>query len=605
MSWLMAGLMGLHGRWSSRMSRAKRRKVDETLLGAAAFVVGLGVLAGAYFGRPEQMTSMWALAEVGDGGSARVTEVIDYDFGPDSPKHGIYRIVPGLSTDSAITVDSPDAPDEVLITRGSERTRIRIGDPDRRVSGPHRYQIGYHLPGVSSGNRLAWDAVGTEWLVGIEAVEVHVVAPFELLNVTCAQGSAGSRAPCDEVREVEPGHVVAIVDDLDAHAGLTVTARAGSELTAAPTAPTLPGRPDDPGTGVLPPAATATAAAVVGAAASLWLVRRAGRERVVIGAGGPADAAFGALHPGATDGFEEVRVDDAELAQMATIDFAPPEGITASHGGLVLAEQVQPQHRVAWLIETAIEGAVEIDPGGTQLVRKGPGAPETTSILDQIFAGRSELQLGTYDPTFANGWRHLATTLDDWRARSGLWDDRAATHRKVAMVAGGIVAVIGAVAAVAGGVFANRWGTSWLALTGLGGFLAGAGAASVIAGWELLVRTATGSAMWLRVESFRRFLAESEAYHAEEAAKRGVLREYTAWAVAVGEIDRWAAAIRAAAAIPDETGMRYASMAPLLMSSTTSTETRPAPRGSGGNGGSSGGGGSVGSGAGGGGGGSW
>jgi hypothetical protein len=97
---------------------------------------------------------------------------------------------------------------------------------------------------------------------------------------------------------------------------------------------------------------------------------------------------------------------------------------------------------------------------------------------------------------------------------------------------------VGLVAAVVGGVLADRWGTGWLVLTGIAGLLAGVGAAPVVAGWELLVRTAAGSAAWLRVESFRRFLADSEAYHAEEAAKRGVLREYTAWAVAVGEIDR-------------------------------------------------------------------
>ena len=35
--------------------------------------------------------------------------------------------------------------------------------------------------------------------------------------------------------------------------------------------------------------------------------------------------------------------------------------------------------------------------------------------------------------------------------------------------------------------------------------------------------------MWLRVESFWRSLAGSEAHHAEETAKPGALREYTAW----------------------------------------------------------------------------
>jgi uncharacterized membrane protein len=118
------------------------------------------------------------------------------------------------------------------------------------------------------------------------------------------------------------------------------------------------------------------------------------------------------------------------------------------------------------------------------------------------------------------------------------------------------------------------------------------------------VRTPAGSAAWLRVESFRRFLAESEAFHASEAAKRGVLREYTAWAVAVGEIDRWQRAISAAAIPPQVSGVSYAYAAPFLIASTASTATAPTSSGGGGFGGGFGGG-SVGGGAGGGGGGSW
>jgi uncharacterized membrane protein len=99
------------------------------------------------------------------------------------------------------------------------------------------------------------------------------------------------------------------------------------------------------------------------------------------------------------------------------------------------------------------------------------------------------------------------------------------------------------------------------------------------------------------VESFRRFLAGSEAYHAEEAAKRGLLREYTAWAVAVGEIDRWERAVQASS-ITDRAGLGYVHMAPVLMASTSKASTAPSSSGGGG-------GGSVGGGGGGGGGGSW
>ena len=107
-----------------------------------------------------------------------------------------------------------------------------------------------------------------------------------------------------------------------------------------------------------------------------------------------------------------------------------------------------------------------------------------------------------------------------------------------------------------------------------------------------------GSGLWLRVESFRRFLAQSEGRHAEEAAQRGVLREYTAWAVAVGEVDRWSRAVRSVGApVADTDGLRYAALAPSLSSSTSSTSTAPSSSGGGGGG--------VGGGGGGGGGGSW
>jgi uncharacterized membrane protein len=103
------------------------------------------------------------------------------------------------------------------------------------------------------------------------------------------------------------------------------------------------------------------------------------------------------------------------------------------------------------------------------------------------------------------------------------------------------------------------------------------------------------------VESFRRFLASSEASHAEEAARRGVLREYTAWAVAVGEIDRWERAVSSSSAIPAQAGLGYVHMAPLLLVNSQASTTAPSSSGGGGGFG----GGSVGGGGGGGGGGSW
>jgi Predicted membrane protein (DUF2207) len=589
-------------------------------MAAGGLALGAVSLVGAVAGDTERVERLWTSAELANDGSAQVTEVIDYDFGALSEKHGIFRYVWDLSPAAPITVDSPDAPDAIQVTReamdGRTGARIRIGDPDVTVSGRHRYRIGYPLPGVARGTTLDWEAVGVGWEVGIDEAEIHVVAPFELLDATCSAGVTGSRGGCD-VREVAPGHLVTTVEGLDSGEGVSIEARAGSDLATTPAAPEPPATPPgDPGTGLAPPAGAAAGGALLAAGSTAWLVRRAGRDRV--GAGGPADAAWAG--PDASTSW--VRVDQKDLEAMATTEFAPPAELDPPQGGIVLTEEVRPEHKVAWLIQMAVDGTVDIGANGAavdsaggssmpwagghdlRLVRTGHGTPEAAAILDTAFAGRDEVELGSYDSDFARAWRHLQGQLQAWRDTSGMWDPNGGARKTAARVLGIIGVVVGALGAAGGGALANQRGPAWLVLAAAGGAVAGGGLAAALGAWELRIRTPAGSAAWLRVESFRRFLAESEAYHAEEAARRGVLREYTAWAVAVGEIDRWQRAVSAASIAPETAGLSYAFMAPLLLSSTTSAATAPSSSG-GGFGGGDFGGGSVGGGAGGGGGGSW
>jgi hypothetical protein len=603
------------------MRTSSRRRLDLALIAGGSLVVGAVALVGAVAGDTERVERLWTSAELADDGSAQITEVIDYDFGALSEKHGIFRDVPDLSPEAPITVDSPDAPDAIQVTpeaiEGREGARIRIGDPNVTVSGRHRYRIDYPLPGVTRGTTLDWEAVGVSWEVPIEEAEIHVVAPFELLDATCSKGVTGSQGGC-AAREVAPGHLVTTVEGLDAGEGVSIEARTGSDLPTPPAPPEPPATPpDDPGTGLAPPAGTAAAGVLLAGGSTAWLVRRAGRERV--GAGGPADAAWAG--PDASTSW--TRVDQKELEAMATTEFAPPAELDPPHGGIVLTEEVRPEHKVAWLIQMAIDGTVDIGGNGAsiggagdtwtpgnggddvRLVRTGHGAPDVAAILDTAFAGRDEVDLGSYDSNFARAWQHLQGQLLAWRDTSGMWDPAGGTRKVTARVLGIIGVVVGALGAAAGGWLANQRGPAWLVLAAAGGAVAGAGLAAALRAWELRVRTPAGSAAWLRVESFRRFLAGSEAYHAEEAAKRGVLREYTAWAVAVGEIDRWQRAVSAASIAPETAGLSYAYMAPLLLSSTTSAATAPSSSGGGGFGGGGFGGGDVGGGAGGGGGGSW
>jgi hypothetical protein len=581
------------------MRASKRRKLDVVLLGAGAAATGAAALIGGLAGDTERVAGMWVGSALSADGSAAVTEVIDYDFGVQE-RHGIFRTIPGVSLEDPVSVASASAPDRIeerssASIGGEPGVKLRIGDPDVTITGQHRYRIDYRHRGLlDAAGTLRWDAVGTAWEVPVEQTEVHVVAPWSFAEPTCSKGSTGASGGC-ELTQPEPGHLVATVGRLGTGEGITVTARRGAPLAASPELPAPPlEAPPDPGAGLALPAATATAVGLGAVAVTSRLVRRAGRERV--GVGGVADAAW-AAEGGPSS---EVLLDHEDLASMATTEYAPPEGLTPAMGGIILAESVQPEHKVAWLIEAAIAGAVKLDEMGTivRLSRRpGTGPAEIQGPLDRMFGGRGAIHLGTYDPTFAKGWEEVGVQLTDWKKRSGLWDPAGDRKQLWIRLLGGLAAVVGALGVVGSAAMAARHGEGWLPAIAVTAAIAAAGFAALLRGWELKVRTPQGSGLWLRVESFRRFLAGSEAYHAEEAAKRGLLREYTAWAVAVGEIDRWERAVQASS-ITDQAGLGYVHMAPVLMAGTSKASTAPSSSGGGG-------GGSVGGGGGGGGGGSW
>ena len=63
------------------------------VLAGVVVLTGLAAVAGVVAAEPERVARLWAGAEVGGGGAARITEVIDYDFAS-RQRHGIYRDIP-------------------------------------------------------------------------------------------------------------------------------------------------------------------------------------------------------------------------------------------------------------------------------------------------------------------------------------------------------------------------------------------------------------------------------------------------------------------------------------------------------------------------------
>ncbi|MEH1126743.1 DUF2207 domain-containing protein [Micromonospora sp. CPCC 206061] len=509
-----------------RMPARRRRRINTIWLVVAALLVGLAATVGALGGSTERVTRMWVGARIADDGSARITEVIDYDFGVGfEDRHGIYRDVPGLSPDGAdVTVTSDSAPAKFLLLAD----RIRIGDPDQRVYGRHQYRIEYTLKDVAPNGKLAWDAVGTGWQVDADVVKIHVVAPFALDGVRCVQGAEGSISPCPMSRP-SPGEVIARVTKLAPGKGVTVYADAGNRLAAmaAPPSESTEALGGDTGTGPNPllPGLLAAAAALLVTLAVARVLRILGRERV---------------------GGRRVELEDLPLTPTPT----PPDGLTPAQGGILLAERVQPQHKVAWLMTTALDGHLHIDDDEYRpTLTRAAGPVESDDlavnpVLDRIFAGRDSVTLGSYHPDLKAAWDLLGSRLTWWWDDSGLPNKDAELRHLRVRLAGFALLALGVVAAIAGGVLSGGIGSSWLPTVVAGAVLAGAGFAMVLRGWELRVRTERGTALWIEVESFRRYLADASRYPTARTVAAEQVERYTAWAVALGEVERWSEAVK-------------------------------------------------------------
>jgi hypothetical protein len=569
----------------------RRRRLSVLAVLLAAVVPAAVLLVGLIGGDRERIESYFEVARVGADGTAQVEEVIDYDFGAASARHGIYRVIPGLDPSTA-TVSSPTAPDDLVVEGG----RLRIGDPDVTITGSHRYELAYALDTLVQGDRFAWNVVGGEWDVPVESVEAHVISDRELFDVTCDRGTFGATGGCEAV-QLGPRHVVVETGRVPAGHAVTVYAPLGEPVSADVALPVVPPVPS--GTGV-PLAAPTLLGWVVAAVAGLItgrVLRRAGREEAPpgwIGGGGRV------VLPGADlAGAGVTRVDAQDLADAIGPQVAQPRRLTPAQGGVLLAEAVRPQHQAAWLLGQAQQGAVALegDPKKPTLRWVGGGGAAESFPLLTMFDRRPSIELGTHDSHFERGWKLVGDQLKAWRTSSGLWSPAGERRRWWALGAGIALVVLGSVLAA---VLAHRWalGSPSVLQLALLTLPVGVGAGLVVRSWELRVLTPEGAQLYAEVESFRRHLRSAEAADVQAAADAGLLHDHLAWAVALGESDAWRKAVERSG-VPAGRGWDPATLliATSLHASTARTATAPSSSSGGGGGGAGGGGGGGGGGS--------
>ncbi|MEZ5271565.1 MAG: DUF2207 domain-containing protein [Ilumatobacteraceae bacterium] len=567
---------------------------------AAPVLVVAGVLGQGV--HPERFDAKQVVvAPLGDG--VRIREVVDQDFG-NHQRHGYERVIPtdfGAATD--VTASSPDAPDDLSVVNEGYQTRIRIGDPDTTIDGQHRYVLTYTLPSAQlSTGQLALDIIWPDEPFETGRFEV-VLTGFELRNPLCNVGRGGTSGGCT-LQQVGDEYRV-VFQPLEAGDGITVGGQIVRTFTPAEVAvPPIPARRGD-ASGLLVAGVGVTG---VGAAAGTFLVaRRLGRNKVA--GGGAADAAYGGGGPA-------LLMSDSAMEDFVTTEFVPPPSMTPWEGAMLLRERVDNQTVEAWYATQIAREALVLQPGSPATLAAGPklqmlGGEDRARLNALVSGSTPTITLDKYQPRLASLTAKVRKAQIAKAKKSNWWEKfppGSQVHFPPAIMGVFALAALGVVLAVWAG-----WRQHVLVAFGVA--LGGTMAVAMAAYLPLLpVRSVQGSALAIRVESFRRFLLASEGKHVDWAWQQGILREYTAWAVALGAADAWGRAL-AASTIPPPQMSQFT--APLLAhtywsSLQTSSRMPSSNSGSGGSGGWGGGGfsggfsgGSVGGGGGGGSSGSW
>jgi hypothetical protein len=563
-----------------------------------------GCLGRAY--EPEGFDAKQVLVTPEGTDGVRIRETVDQDFGTFG-KHGYERSIPndfGVPTD--VEASSPDAPDDVSVVADPARpgfTRIRIGDPDVTVSGQHRYVLSYTLPDarLSSGS-LFLDIIDPGEPFATDDFEV-VVTGLTLADPQCDRGGAGATGGCELVADGDLYR--AELGRLDTDEGVSISGGIVQRFEAPPVdVPPVPDRREEGST--VPLAAAMLPIGAVGAAAVFTVSRRRGRNEVY--AGGAADAAFGGatLPPPGSPPLAVTYVADDRMGDLATTEFEPPRGIAPWQGQVLLAERVDADSASAWFSGHAARDVLTLtkDDDEHVVIGKGPkfeqAAADDLAVLRPLFDDDDTVVLDGYDKRFATAWSAAQAAMRGGIAASGWWRRRSPGGRSTAgTVALGCLGTLGTLFLVLVAVgLSFAVGAAGAILFAI---IVPAAVAFVMYRSLLPSRSAPGSALALRTESFRRFLQASEGRHVEWAWSHGLLREYSAWAVALGAAGAWERAMERSSVPPAELAvgpLLVYSMAP----SFSSAHTAPSSSGGSGGGGFSGG---VGGGGGGGSSGSW
>ena len=523
-------------------------------------MVALGVLAAFVLAAPASAQASETIDRYGveivieNDGDLRITETIDYDFASNE-RHGIIREIPTTfryddtyDREYPLTVESVSATgdasaDHTIEHPGGGITAIRIGDPDRTITGRHTYTIRYRVEAALNGFRdhveLYWNAIGDEWDVPIATATTVVRAPTRILQVACYTGYQGSSLPCAKASSTG-GTARFAQRDLQPYQGMTVVVSLPKGAVPAP-APRLRERWSPARAFALTPATGAASGGLLllalgGIGFAIWRTGRDRRWR-----GGQVDQVMG----NATGEAQTVPL--FEGGASAPVEFAPPGDLRPGQIGTLLDERANTLDVTATIVDLAVRGFLLIQ----EIPKEGLfGKPDWTLIrleesddellpyerklLNGLFKDGTEVTLSSLRNTFAERLKGVEESLYVDAVTQGWFTARPDKVRTSWNRRGWLLLIAGI-----GLTFVlARW-THW-GLLGLPVIVAG-----LLLVWFdrfMPARTPKGTATLRRVRGFRTVIETAETNMARWAEEENVFTRFLPYAIVFGCTEKWAKA---------------------------------------------------------------
>lgn len=531
------------------LSDVRRVAILVVLLGAALLAFPHAATAQS---SSERITDYRVDIRIESDGTLAIEEKIVYDFGS-SPHHGIQRDLVRKERydddhDRRYDIDvtgvsaSAGTPDDVQLSDEGSFRRIRIGDPNRTITGEHTYTIDYTVAGAPISfpdhDELFWDAIGHEWTVPIETASVRVEAPADITKVACFAGPDGSTLPCAEASASGStavfGHTA-----LGAGAGLTIVVGLPKGAIQPEPKPILEERRtlEDAfavnsrtlgGGGLL---------ALLGIGGVSVLAYRRGRDRRWTGSA--VDAALGNVTG------EEQRIPLGQK-DAGTVEFVPPDKVRPGQVGTLIDEQANLLDVTATIVDLAVRGFITIkelaEDGAKsdyELIRLDKSEaellPYEQQLLAALFASGPDVKLSDLKYEFTSELSDIKNALYDDVVQNGWYRVRPDRTRLWWRLIGIATVVVGAfltfvvAATTSFGLIPLAIVVTGIVLLALGG--------------TMPARTGKGSAMLSRIRGFRRLFDEGEEdTRSRFAEQQGIFSQYLPYAIVFGCTDKWAKA---------------------------------------------------------------